>query len=100
MPKVIKKGVYLRFVSVLETPAHYRNFKYKEVKNMWEMIDRKEVFDSDGFRTEYTLYCDEERFVCVFGDSELYGPEDDSNWDFETESPTEAYEWFHMVKGV
>ena len=62
---------------------------------MWEMIDRKEVFDSDGFRTEYTLYCDEERFVCVFGDSELYGPEDDSNWDFETESPTEAYEWFH-----
>lgn len=61
---------------------------------MWEMLRKKDVLDVDGFRTEYTLYCDEERFVCVFGDSELYGPEDDSNWDFETESPIEAYEWF------
>ena len=67
---------------------------------MWELVDRKDVLDFDGFWTEYSLYCDEERFVCVFGDSELYGPEDESNWDFETESPIEAYEWFHDYAGA
>ena len=61
---------------------------------MWEVVDKKEVLDFDGFRTEYTLYCDGERFVCVFGDSDLYGPEDDANWDFETDFAPEAYDWF------
>ena len=62
---------------------------------MWTMIDKKDVQDSDGFWTEYCLYTDGERFVCVFGDSELYGPEDESSWDFETEYAEEAKEWFY-----
>ena len=62
---------------------------------MWERIDMKWVLDSDGFWTQYTMYCDGEKFVFVFGDDELYCPEDDGNWDFETESAFEAYEWFH-----
>ena len=61
---------------------------------MWEMLRKKDVLDVDGFWTEYSIYTDGEKFVCVFGDSELYRPEDDSNWDFETESEVEAYEWF------
>ena len=61
----------------------------------WELVDRKEIQDFDGFWTEYSLYCDGDRFVAVFGDSELYGPEDEANWDFETEDVFEAHEWFN-----
>ena len=61
---------------------------------MFTMIDRKEVLDFDGFWTEYSLYTNGIWFVCVFGDSELYGPEEEDNWDFATESEEEAYEWF------
>lgn len=61
---------------------------------MWELIDRKATRDFDGFMTEVSMYCDGERFVIVFGDSDLYWVEDESNWEFETESAIEAYELF------
>ncbi len=61
---------------------------------MWERIDTKLVHDFDGFLTEYTIYCDEEKFVCVLGDSDWYGPEDESNWDFVTDDAIEAFNWF------
>lgn len=64
---------------------------------MWERLDSKVVTDFDGFCTEYTMYCDEEEgmIVCVLGDSDWYGPEDESNWDFVTDNVIEAWEWFH-----
>ena len=62
---------------------------------MWEKLNVKAVVDFDGFWTDYTMYCDEEKFVCVLGDSDWYGPEDESNWDFVTEDPIEAWEWFN-----
>ena len=60
----------------------------------WELLDRKDVRDFDGFWTEYSLYTNGEMFVCVYGDSELYRPEDDDNWDFSTADEDEAWEWF------
>ena len=60
---------------------------------MWEMLKKKDVRDFDGFWTEYTLYTNGELFVCIFGDSDLYTPED-SDWDWEGEDEEEAKEWF------
>lgn len=66
---------------------------------MWQLIDRrKSVLDYDGFYTEYSMYTDGERYVMVFGDSDIYRPEDE-NWDWETDSAQEAYEWFNDYAG-
>jgi len=64
----------------------------------WELLDRKDILDFDGFWTEYSLYVltldNGKHFVCIFGDSELYNP-DNAEWDFDTENLTEAVEWFN-----
>lgn len=62
----------------------------------WEQIDQKSVRDEDGFLTEYTLYHNTVTglYVCVFGDSEIYRPED-GYFDFETENYDEAIDWFN-----
>ena len=65
---------------------------------MWELVDRKSVVDYDGFYTEYSMYTDGERYVMVFGDSDIYRPEDE-NWDWETDSYDSAYEWFSNYNG-
>ena len=61
----------------------------------WEFLGSKQVMDSDGFWTDYTLWVNRETgmYVCIFGDNDLYTPENSSP-DFETESEFEAYEWF------
>ena len=64
----------------------------------WELLDRKDVRDFDGFWTEYSLYTNGEMFVCVFGDSDYYSPED-SEWDFESFYEDEAEEWFSNYSG-
>ena len=65
---------------------------------MWELVDRKSVLDYDGFYTEYSMYTDGERYVMVFGDSDIYRPED-GDWDWETDSEETAYEWFSHYNG-
>lgn len=67
----------------------------------YEFVDRKEVQDSDGFWTEYTLYYDvlNDRYVTVFGDSDIYRPED-GDFDMEFESEAEALEWFDDYDGI
>lgn len=63
-------------------------------------IKSKQVPDSDGFMTEYTMYKDNEndRYVFVFGDRDLYRPEDeDFDWECETEEL--ANEWFDNYHG-
>ena len=69
-------------------------------EDRYELIDKKDIRDSDGFWTEYSLYYDrkEYRYVCVFGDTDLYRPEDD-NFDAEFESEREAREWFYNYNG-
>ena len=66
----------------------------------FEEISSKSVRDSDGFTTDYTLYkdLDNNRYVCVFGDKEMYKPEDE-NFDFISDYEEEAKEWFNEYNG-
>lgn len=61
----------------------------------WKLLGSKQVLDTDGFWTDYTLWVNNETgtYVCIFGDNDIYTPETASP-DFETESEFEAYEWF------
>ena len=66
----------------------------------YEFVDVKSVQDSDGFYTDYTMYHDivEDRYVFVFGDSDLYRPES-GDFDWECDSEKEAWEWFNDYSG-
>ena len=66
-----------------------------EFKENWELIARRDIKDSDGFMTEYSLYgSNTGRIVTVYGDSDLYRPE---NGDIDEEFDTlqEAEEFFY-----
>lgn len=99
-----------------------------EMMTTYLTVDSKSVPDSDGFMTDYTWYArirctaDEwykwlksraaynthtlgdvpeeyiDVYVFVFGDSDLYAPED-GEYDFECESYEEAVEWFEDYHG-
>ena len=99
-----------------------------EVRRYFE-VDSKQINDYDGFLTDYTMYeeyvipKDEwfdflrkykggskspyelmekwfNRYVFVFGDKELYDPNDGyDEFDYECESDEEAYEWFNNYDG-
>ena len=61
----------------------------------WELVDRKDVLDFDGFYTKYSLYHNirTHEWVTVFGDPDIYRPEDgESDAEFDNES--EAREFF------
>lgn len=65
----------------------------------FELIDRKSVTDTDSFMTDYSWYQDSNgRHVFVFGDSDMYQPED-GNFDYECEDDNEARSWFDNYKG-
>lgn len=72
-----------------------------DIEERFEFIDRKSVQDSDGFYTDYTMYYDvvEDKYVFVFGDSDIYRPED-GDYDWECDSESEAWEWFNSYNGV
>lgn len=57
-------------------------------------VDSKTISDGN-FTTEYTwYYClEHEKHVFVFGDSDIYQPED-GYYDWECDSYEEAYDWF------
>jgi len=62
---------------------------------MWELKDKKDIKDWDGFITEYSWYYNNETkmHVMIYGDSDLYTPEN-TDPDFETEDAKEAEDWF------
>lgn len=66
----------------------------------YTFIKSKQVEDSDGFMTDYTMYYDTEndRYVFVFGDNEVYKPEDE-DFDYECETEEQANEWFDSYDG-
>lgn len=70
--------------------------EFDSTEDDWEQLDQKSVRDSDGFLTDYTLYRNTETglYVCIFGDSDLYRPED-GYFDFETDNYDEAIDWFN-----
>ena len=73
-----------------------------EDEDRYIYIKSKEVYD-DGWRTEYTMYqdsLDPERYVFVFGDSDLYDPNDGyEEFDWECEGRDEAEDWFYNYEG-
>lgn len=78
-----------------------------EIDTDWSELRYKQVPDSDGFYTDYTLYewigdpgAEVDKYICVFGDKELYYPEGAyPDCDFSTDSEEEAYEWFDSYNG-
>ena len=75
---------------------------YDDDTSEWIYLEGKQVPDMDGFYTDYTLYMrstdESPQYVCVFGDRELYSP-DDGDFDYECDDETEAYEWFESYEG-
>lgn len=67
----------------------------------YEKLRSKQVQDSDGFLTDYTMYYDHEleQYVFVFGDNDMYDPET-SDHDYECEDKDEAYEWFENYSSI
>lgn len=63
------------------------------------MVDTKSVPDSDGFLTDYTLYAKDGVYICMFGDTDIYEPDEDDA-DFVTESRIEAFRWFENYEGL
>lgn len=75
-------------------------------KGEWQEVASKTVEDSDGFLTDYVWYTDGDRHVFIFGDSDIYRPEDgEFDWEIdivkgrEAESDKEAQEWFDSYEG-
>ena len=62
-------------------------------KETWDYLKSKQVTDSDGMLTDYTLYVnsDGSRYICMFGDNDVYEP-DPGYADWEGDSEEEAYE--------
>ena len=71
-----------------------------EINGTFEKIASKQVPDSDGFYTDYTMYQNLEtgEYVFVFGDNDYYSPED-GNYDHECNSEEEAWEWYNSYNG-
>lgn len=67
----------------------------------WDELSKKQVRDSDGFFTDYTLYHNPftDQYICMFGDSDVYQPDPDYA-DFECDTEEEAYEWFNSYTGI
>lgn len=66
----------------------------------WIEIASKEVYDADGFLTDYTCYKNEagDKYICIFGDKDIYYP-DNADVDAEFDSEDRAYEWFNNFYG-
>ena len=70
------------------------------VGDRYYRIDIKHVKDSDGFLTDYTWWYDAatDQHIFIFGDSEVYTPEDSSP-DWKTASEDTAQEWWDNYVG-
>ena len=73
---------------------------YADGYTEWEMVDTKQVKDSDGFWTDYTMWYNqfEDMYCFTFGDKDIYYPEN-ADWDWECENEDEAWEWFNDYNG-
>ena len=72
----------------------------EDAEDGYDLIDHKKVMDSDGFYTDYTMYLNTTtgEYVFVFGDRDIYRPEDGS-FDHVADSEDEAWEWFNNYEG-
>jgi hypothetical protein len=66
----------------------------------YEYITSKTVLDSDGMRTDYTMYYDweDDKYIFIFGDNDVYDPTNEPS-DHECDTEEEANEWFDTYTG-
>ena len=75
------------------------SYDYKDNDaEQWKLVKQKEVQDSDGFLTEYSWYTNGVKHIFMFGDSDLYDPDEDYA-DWVTDSEQEAQDWFDSYNG-
>lgn len=76
---------------------------YDAGSKRYKFIKQKEVQDPDGFTDEYVMYYDTEddKYVFVFGDTDIYDPNYDGSeyFDYETDDRETAEEWFDDYEG-
>lgn len=67
----------------------------------WDEIATKSVKDADGFWTDYTMWYNPftDLYVFIFGDKDIYYPENTSSYDWETDNYEEAKEWWDNYNG-
>ena len=70
----------------------------KKLSESFIFIKSKQVPDSDGFLTDYSMYKVDDKYVMIFGDSDRYDPSN-AEPDWETESKDSADEWFDNYEG-
>lgn len=89
----VKDGSFSEFITKSIKSSYDSNSKTD-----WEELQSKSVLDSDGFYTDYTLYTNGSVYICMFGDKDIYEP-DEAYADYSTESRDEAYSWFNNYEG-
>ena len=84
----------------VEEPEEPEEPEEDEISHNWKLIDTKQVYDADGFLTDYSWYENSDgTHVMVFGDSDIYTP-DDMYFDMTFDSEEAAREWFDNYKGI
>jgi hypothetical protein len=98
----LKEPVNETFDDDVDDLSYYYNEEdiIDALNDVWEEISSKQVADSDGFMTDYTMYrnINTGEYVFVFGDKDIYKPED-GYFDWECETEEEAKEWFDNYHG-
>lgn len=91
---------YEYWTSEEEIEENLNEEQLNTVGDRYYRIDIKHVKDSDGFLTDYTWWYDAatDQHIFIFGDSEVYTPEDSSP-DWETDSEDTAREWWDNYVG-
>ena len=71
-----------------------------DYKEEWIKLAKKQVLDSDGFYTDYTMYVNEDgtSYIFMFGDEDMYEP-DPQYADYECSDWDEASEWWNDYNG-
>lgn len=91
---------YEYWTSEEEIEENLNEEQLNTIGDRYYRIDIKHVTDSDGFLTDYTWWYDAatDQHIFIFGDSEIYTPEDSSP-DWETDSEERAREWWDNYIG-
>lgn len=86
--------------AVVNNMSVNEDFDMIDNNSRFEFIDKKIVYDYDGFTTDYTMYYDNENdeYIFIFGDSDTYSP-DNTDPDWVEDSEEAAYEWFDEFTG-
>ena len=84
-------------VEILEPVKKPKTESFDDDFEQYTYVKSKDVYDANGYLTEYTMYYDkvEDRYVFVLGDSDIYNPNDGyEEFDYECDTEREANEWF------